>query len=59
MYVLFDNNLAIHELRISSETIGGDGTPVVDNLSVFAIPEPSSNLLTLLGTGLLVIRRRC
>ncbi|NCF90063.1 MAG: PEP-CTERM sorting domain-containing protein [Verrucomicrobiaceae bacterium] len=43
---------------ISSEVIGGDGTLVVDNISISAIPEPSSSILALLGAGLLIFRRR-
>lgn len=45
-------------LMISSEVIGGDGTLVVDNISISAIPEPSSSILALLGAGLLIFRRR-
>ena len=49
---------AVQACTISSEVLEGDGTLVVDNISISAIPEPSSSLLALLGTGLLVFRRR-
>ena len=49
------------KLTIASEAIGGDGTLVIDNISISAsgvIPEPSSSFMALLGAGLLVFRRR-
>jgi hypothetical protein len=45
-------------LTISAEAMGGDGTLVVDNVTISAIPEPSSSLLALFGASLLVFRRR-
>ena len=56
--VPFTANTETLTLTISSEVIGGDGTLVVDNISISAIPEPTSSLLALLGAGLLVFRRR-